>query len=110
MSWNMIHLPRVLAPLVLYLLQSQSPAASASSQVARASCQLQELREIVLAGVAPWVEHWPANQKVAGSIPSQGTCLGCWPGPWSGACERQPVDVSLPLLLPSYISEINKSL
>ena len=26
-----------------------------------------------LAGVAQWVERWPANQKVAGSIPSQGT-------------------------------------
>ena len=36
----------------------------------------------------PWLE-WlseliecrPANPKVAGSIPSQGTCLGCSPGP-----------------------------
>ena len=26
-----------------------------------------------LAGVAQWVEHWPENQRVAGSIPSQGT-------------------------------------
>ena len=29
-----------------------------------------------LAGMAQWLEHPPANQKVAGSIPSQGTCLG----------------------------------
>ena len=28
-----------------------------------------------LAGVAQWIERWPANQKVAGSIPSQGICL-----------------------------------
>ena len=34
-----------------------------------------------LAGVAQWIEHQPANQRVAHSIPSQGTCLGCGPGP-----------------------------
>ena len=28
---------------------------------------------------AQWIEHLPANQKVAGSIPGQGTCLGCGP-------------------------------
>ena len=33
-----------------------------------------------LAGVAQWIESWPVNQRVTGSIPSQGTCLGCWPG------------------------------
>ena len=32
-----------------------------------------------LAGVAQWIECWPANQKVTGSIPSQGTCLGYRP-------------------------------
>ena len=31
----------------------------------------------VLAGVAQWTEHGPVNQRVSGSIPSQGTCLGC---------------------------------
>ena len=31
---------------------------------------------VALTGVAPWVGHHPANQKVTGSIPSQGTCLG----------------------------------
>ena len=36
---------------------------------------------LALAGVAQWIERWPANQRVASSIPSQGTCLGCWPGP-----------------------------
>ena len=34
-----------------------------------------------LAGVAQWIEHGPAKQRVAGSIPSQGTCLGGGPGP-----------------------------
>ena len=28
-----------------------------------------------------WIEHLPANQRIAGSIRSQGTCLGCGPGP-----------------------------
>ena len=40
----------------------------------------QEIR-IHLAGVAQWIEHQPANQRVTGSIPSQGTCLGCRPDP-----------------------------
>ena len=48
---------------------------------------------LALTGVAQWVDH-PANQKVAGSIPSQGTCLGCGPGPQLGVHERQLIDVS----------------
>ena len=28
---------------------------------------------IALAGVVQWIEHWLANQRVTGSIPSQGT-------------------------------------
>ena len=53
-----------------------------------------------LAGVAQWIECRPANQRVAGLIPSQGTCLGCGPGPQLGVHERQPhIDVSLPLFL-----------
>ena len=38
-----------------------------------------------LVGEAQWIECWPANQRVIGSIPSQGTCLGCRPGPQWGA-------------------------
>ena len=34
-----------------------------------------------LAGVAQWIECQTANQRVTSSIPSQGTCLGCGPGP-----------------------------
>ena len=33
-----------------------------------------------LAGVAQWIELWSENQRVIGSIPSQGTCLGCRTG------------------------------
>ena len=35
---------------------------------------------LALAGVAQWTECGPVNQKVAGSVPSQGTCLGRRPG------------------------------
>ena len=53
-----------------------------------------------LAGVAQWIARGLVNQRVAGSIPSQGTCLGCGPGPQLGKCEGQPhISVSLPLLL-----------
>ena len=34
-----------------------------------------------LAGVAQWTEHKSGNQRFIGSIPSQGTCLSCRPGP-----------------------------
>ena len=50
---------------------------------------------VALAGVAQWTERRPVNQKVTGSIPSWGTCLGCGPGPRLGACGRKPIDVSL---------------
>ena len=32
-----------------------------------------------LPGVAQWIECWTVNQRVTGSIPSQGTCLSCGP-------------------------------
>ena len=61
-----------------------------------------------LAGVAQWTERWPGNQSVACSIPSQGTCLGCRPGPQLGVSDGQPhMDVSLPLSLPLSL-KINK--
>ena len=34
-----------------------------------------------LAGAAQWMEQWTVNQRVIGSIPHQGTCLGRGPGP-----------------------------
>ena len=33
-------------------------------------------RKVALPGMAQWIEHQPANQRVTGLIPSQGTCLG----------------------------------
>ena len=36
---------------------------------------------LALAGVAQWIEHRPANQRVTGLITSQDTSLGCGPGP-----------------------------
>ena len=60
------------------------------------------------AGVAQWMERWPENQKDAGSSPSQGTGLGCGPGPQWGACERQLIDV---LMFPSFflLSPLSKN-
>ena len=55
-------------------------------------------QEGALDGVAQWIERWPLKQRVAGSIPSQGTCLGCRSGPQYGTRKRQPhIDVSLSL-------------
>ena len=48
-----------------------------------------------LASVAQWIGHCSANQKVAGLIPGQGTCLGFRHVPCWGAYERQPIGVSL---------------
>ena len=63
-----------------------------------------------LPDVAQWTEYQPANQRAAGLIPSQGTCLDCGPGPQQGVRERQPhVDVYLLVLLPPFLSlKINK--
>ena len=55
----------------------------------------EEHLHIVLPGVAQWVGHHPKKQKVTRSIPSQGTCLGCGPGPWLGVCKGRPINVSL---------------
>ena len=64
--------------------------------------------QVTPAGVVQWTER--------GSIPSQGTHLGCEPGPQLGVCERQPIYVFLthrclsPSLssLPSPSLKINK--
>ena len=53
------------------------------------------MKRNALAGVAQRIECRPVNQDVTGSIPGQGTCLGCSPSPHLGACERQSIDVSL---------------
>ena len=73
--------------LVLSLLLSLGGLGLAgfSSQVSADELKLgphQEKRlEQALAGVAQWTECRTARQRVAGLIPSQGTCLGSGPGP-----------------------------
>ena len=60
---------------------------------------------------AQWIERLPVNKRVTGLIPSQGTCLGCGPGPQLWVRKRQAhIDVSRPLLLPPFPSKnkINK--
>ena len=61
--------------------------------------------------VAPWMVLLSGLSARLGtkgsliSIPSQGTCLSCRPGPWLGVHESQPhIDVSLPLFLPPFPS------
>ena len=39
-----------------------------------------KLQKYLLADVAQWIEHRTANKRVASSIPTQGTCLGCGSG------------------------------
>ena len=50
------------------------------------SYQTSKISKTALAGVVQSTECWPANQEVAGSIPSQGTCQGCGSGHQWGAC------------------------
>ena len=38
-----------------------------------------------------WLEHCPLNQRVMGSVPSQGTCLGCKRGTY----DRPRIHVTL---------------
>ena len=63
---------------------------------------------VTLAGVAQWIDHRPMNPKVTGSIPGQGPCLGCGPGPQLVVCKMQLVDVSLSFSLPPLSLKINK--
>ena len=65
-----------------------------------------KVKNAALAGVAQWFECWTLKERVASSIPSQSTSLGCSPGPQQGEHDRQPhIDVSLPLSLPSPLSK-----
>ena len=57
-----------------------------------------------LAGVAQWVECWTANQRVASSFPSQGTCLGCRPCPHRGHTRGNHISMFLSLFLPPFPS------
>ena len=59
--------------------------------------------KLALTGVVQFVGHRTKKRNVAGSVPGQGTGLGCWPGPCQDAHARgnlsmslSHVDVSLP--------------
>ena len=65
---------------------SQQPTQSHKTSLAsdaNQSSMLHILKNVgkALAGVAQWIECQPVNQRASSSIPSQGTCLGCGPGP-----------------------------
>ena len=57
---------------------SEETKPSTSKAVPKA--QFEEIL-LALAGVAQWIGSWPVNHRVTSLIPSQGTCLGCGPGP-----------------------------
>ena len=57
-----------------------------------------------LAGVAQWIEFGPANQSIAGLIPSQGTCLGCRPGPQQGCARGNHTLMFHPPISPALLS------
>ena len=59
-----------------------------------------------LAGVVQGTERWSENQRVAGSISSQDTYLGCSPGPHLVERERQPhIGDPLSFSFPSSLSK-----
>ena len=61
---------------------------------------------LALAGVAQWIELWPVNQRVAGSIPVRAHACVAGKVPSGSVRKRQPhVDVSLPLSLPTPLSK-----
>ena len=55
-----------------------------------------------------WLECCPVNQKVAGAIPGQGTCLGCGFGPQSLVGEHTGGTGSMFLSLPLLSLELKK--
>ena len=65
--------------------------------------------QMALAGVAQWIECQSGNRRVAGLIPSQGTCLGCGPGPQLGACKKQLISLTSMFLSLSLLSPLSKN-
>ena len=48
-----------------------------------------------------WNGTWAYKPKGHRLDSGQGTCLGCGPGPWLVASQRQLIDVSRTLMFPS---------
>ena len=71
-------------------------------------------KKIALTGVVQLVGQHPADRGVLGSIPGQGTCLGCGFGPQLGSVRHSQlmfpsrIHVSLPFSLPLLPSKISK--
>ena len=67
-----------LRPILLKLFQKIEEEGTLQNSFMRPVLYKDTTRKKItaLAGVAQWIECWPANQKVTSSIPSQGTCLG----------------------------------
>ena len=59
--------------LILHRTDLENPAAGHKI--------LREICEMALADVTQWIKQGSVKQRIIGSIPSQGTCLGCRPGP-----------------------------
>ena len=65
-----------------------------------------KLLQLALAGVDQWIEHWLVNQNVAGSVPSQGTGLGCCQIPGWGRCiSCTSMFLTLSFSVPSHLSK-----
>ena len=52
-----------------------------------------------------WLERFPTKRKVTGSIPGQGTHLGCGLGPQSGHT-WEATNVSLPFFVPLFVPSL----
>ena len=76
--------------------------------------KVEELWKVALAGWLSWLEHHPVHQKVAGSIPGQGTYPGCGFDPLSGSLPEADPSSSLTSMflslphLPFSLSKISK--
>ena len=67
--------PRIKA--VIYNIRKQKT----TNQNSKKKKRIKKKKMRAPAGMAQWIECWPVNQRLTGSIPSQGTYLGCGPGP-----------------------------
>ena len=65
---------------------------------------INKIPKVALAGVAQWIEHQPANQRVTGSIPSEGTCLVVDQVPGGGYARGNHTLIFLFFFLPSFPS------
>ena len=66
------------------------------------------IKDQALTGVAQLVEHHPTKQKVASSIPGQGTCLECGFGLWTRCIWEATDRCFSPFLSPLLSLKINK--